>query len=100
MATDAFICVAGERAGDAFFSANHGAGRVLDKPEARRAFSDDDVRAELEARSILLFRGGPGSLEEQAPGAFKDVDAVIDSMRATRLAAPVARTRPLAVLKG
>lgn len=100
MGAAAYICLAGPDAGAAFRSANHGAGRLLDKPEARGAFTEGGVRDELSAQSILLFKEGKGLLEEQAPGAFKDVTAVIDVMTRTGIALPAARTQPLAVLKG
>jgi len=39
-------------------------------------------------------------LAEEAPYAYKDVDEVIDVCARAGLAAPVARLRPLGVVKG
>jgi tRNA-splicing ligase RtcB len=101
MGASSFICVGRETAAATFFSANHGAGRVLDKPEARRAFTAQTVEAEMAGQHISLFnQGAPAGLAEQAPGAFKDITAVIDVMEKMRIATAVARTSPLGVLKG
>ena len=100
MGAAAYICVAGPDAAAALRSANHGAGRVLDKPEARLAYDEAGVRAELGEAGIMLFKAGGGRLEEQAPGAFKDVTAVIEVMTASGIAAPWRGPHPLAVLKG
>ena len=101
MGASSFICVGRETAAATFFSANHGAGRVLDKPEARRAFTAQTVEAEMAGQHISLFnQGGAAGLAEQAPGAFKDITAVIDVMEKMGIATAVARTSPLGVLKG
>lgn len=101
MGAASYICVARESAAATLYSANHGAGRVLDKPEARRAFTPQAVTAQMAERHISLFKEGPAvGLAEQAPGAFKDISAVIDVMERTGIATAVARTVPLGVLKG
>jgi len=101
MGASSFICVARGGVGATWRSANHGAGRRLDKPEARKEFSVDGVEAEMARRRITLFKEGSRiGIAEQAPGAFKDIDAVLDVMMRTGIAMPVARTAPLGVLKG
>jgi len=39
-------------------------------------------------------------IREQAPQAFKDIHAVIDSMKTHNLVTPVASVWPLGILKG
>ncbi len=39
-------------------------------------------------------------LSEEAPYAYKDVDEVVEVCRRVGLASPVARLRPLGVVKG
>ena len=101
MGADSFICVARETVAATFCSANHGAGRLLDKPEARREFTVEGVESEMVRRNIALFKDGAREgIAEQAPGAFKDIGAVLDVMERTGIATAVARTAPLGVLKG
>ncbi len=95
-----FIGVADEAAVDAFCSVNHGAGRVMDKPEASEHFTEGQVEGELRDKNIRLYRYGTDNIAEQAPNSFKDISKVIDAMRELRLAKPVVKVRPMAVLKG
>lgn len=100
MGHSSYIGAAGRRAEDAFFSVNHGAGRVMDKPEASSVYSEQQVEEELRTRNIRLYRYNSDNIAEQAPGSFKDINRVIEAMTALDLARPVARLRPVAVLKG
>ncbi|PYM04880.1 MAG: hypothetical protein DMD82_13080 [Candidatus Rokuibacteriota bacterium] len=99
MGHDSFIAVAAEGAIDAYCSVNHGAGRRLDKPEAAALFTAAMIEHEMRGRDIRLYRYGSGDIAEQAPGAFKDVSQVMRAMQLLSLARPVARVRPVAVLK-
>ena len=100
MGHGSFVCAADEGALQAFGSVNHGAGRALDKPEAAARFTEAMIEGEMETRGIRLYRYGAGRIAEQAPAAFKSLPGVIAAMAAHRLAHPVARLRPVAVLKG
>lgn len=97
---DSYVCVGSEGSRDALYSANHGVGRLIDKDRARDEFDADSILAGLAARKIRLYKEGGDDLAEQAPGSYKDVPTVIDAMEEYGLAKVVARTRPLAILKG
>ncbi|HEY3216875.1 MAG TPA: RtcB family protein [Candidatus Eisenbacteria bacterium] len=99
MGHDSFIGVAAEGALEAYCSVNHGAGRQLDKPEAAARFTAAMVEDEMRSRNIRLYRYGSGDIAEQAPGAFKDISEVVRAMATLKLARPVARVTPVAVLK-
>ena len=100
MGSDSYVGVGVEGNAATYCSANHGAGRVLDKPQAMQQFSTASVEAEMAANHIRLYRGGTMDIAEQAPGSFKDIRAVVDVMRRLHIAQPVVRVRPLATLKG
>jgi tRNA-splicing ligase RtcB len=100
MGHDSYIAVADEHAAAAFYSVNHGAGRVLDKPDAAARYTEDHVLREMHHKNIRLYRHGLDNIVEQAPGSFKDVSQVGRAVKALRLAQPVVRLRPVAVLKG
>jgi len=95
-----YIGVAAEKTSETFYSVNHGAGRVLDKPEAMAQFTAAQVESEMRAKNIRLYRYGADNIAEQAPDSFKDISRVINAMSALSLARPVVRLRPVAVLKG
>ena len=54
----------------------------------------------LESRGIHIRAKTPNVLSEEAPEAYKDVDEVIRLTGDAGLARPVARLRPIAVIKG
>jgi tRNA-splicing ligase RtcB len=84
----------------AFGSAAHGAGRVMSRKQAKKRQTGHEVRSALEAAGIALRPGSVALLSEEAPYAYKDVDAVIEVCARTTLADKVARLVPLGVVKG
>ncbi|MDP3984272.1 MAG: RtcB family protein [Acidimicrobiia bacterium] len=84
----------------AFYSAAHGAGRVMSRKQAKQRESGGMVRDHLEAEGISVRPGSVRLLSEEAPYAYKDVDEVADVCARASLAAKVARLRPVGVVKG
>jgi tRNA-splicing ligase RtcB len=83
-----------------FGSAAHGAGRVMSRKKAKAQASGQEVRRSLEDEGIAVRPGSVRLLSEEAPYAYKDVDAVADVCHQANLAGKVARLRPLGVVKG
>jgi len=81
-------------------SSCHGAGRVMSRAKAKREIRGDALRRDLEGRGIMIRAGSMSGLAEEAPAAYKDVDAVVEIVAAASLARKVARLRPVAVIKG
>ncbi len=92
--------LAGEPGNPAFRSAAHGAGRVMSRKKALKVSPGREVRRDLEDRGISVRPGSTKLLSEEAPYAYKDVDAVVETCRLAGLARPVARLRPVGVVKG
>jgi len=90
----------GVEANPAFGTAAHGAGRVMSRKQARRTAPGPQVRRELEDQGVAVRPGSVKLLSEEAPFAYKDVDAVVDVCARAGLAVPVARLRPVGVVKG
>jgi tRNA-splicing ligase RtcB len=78
----------------------HGAGRRLSRHAAKAAVSGRELRAELEGQGIVVRSYSDSGLAEEAPSAYKDIEAVINVVEAAGLSRRVARLRPLAVIKG
>lgn len=100
MGDDSFLCVGAEGNAATYSSANHGAGRLLDKADAIARYTESDVERDMARRRVRLYRGGTMNIAEQAPRSFKSIAAVLDAMRRLGVAEAVARVRPIAVLKG
>lgn len=86
--------------GKAFSSACHGAGRRMSRHQAYKTWKGRQVVDELAARGILVRSPSSRGVAEEAPGAYKDVDAVVDAAEQAGLARKVARLVPLVCIKG
>ncbi|MBI1868376.1 MAG: RtcB family protein [Methylocystis sp.] len=84
----------------AFSSACHGAGRQMSRHAASRTWSGRQVVDALRAQGIIVKSPSMRGIAEEAPGAYKDVRAVVDSAEAAGLAKKVAYLRPLICIKG
>lgn len=83
-----------------FSSACHGAGRAMSRHAAKRQWQGRQVVDELAARGILIRSPSMRGVAEEAPGAYKDVRAVVDAAEHAQLARKVARLEPLICVKG
>jgi tRNA-splicing ligase RtcB len=84
----------------AFGSACHGAGRAMSRHAATRQWQGRRVVDDLAARGILIRSPSLRGVAEEAPGAYKDVAAVVGAADAAGLAHRVARLEPLVCIKG
>jgi len=94
--------LAGTREGmaRAFGSACHGAGRNMSRSEATRRYQGRRVVDELAGRGVLIRSPSLRGVAEEAPGAYKDVDAVVDAAARAGLARKIARLEPIICIKG
>jgi len=83
-----------------FGSSCHGAGRVMSRMRAKKEINGQELRARLEKLGIVAEAGSLKGLVEEAPEAYKDIDAVVDIVARAGIAKRVARFRPVAVVKG
>jgi len=83
-----------------FGSSCHGAGRVMSRERAKKQVRGETLRQELEAGGIRVRAGSMAGLAEEAPQAYKDVDAVVEVVVGAESASKVARLRPVAGVKG
>jgi tRNA-splicing ligase RtcB len=78
----------------------HGAGRTMSRARAKHEIRGESLRRDLESQGIRVRAGSLSGLAEEAPAAYKDVDAVVATVTAVGIARKVARLKPLAVVKG
>jgi tRNA-splicing ligase RtcB len=83
-----------------FGSTCHGAGRTMSRSKAKKSIWGEDLRKELQSSGIHIRAGSMAGLAEEAPKAYKDVDAVVETVQNAGIASKVARLRPVAVIKG
>lgn len=96
-----FIAVGTQKAmEETFGSTCHGAGRVLSRGAARREQRGRDVADGLAAKGIYVRAENMQALAEEAPGAYKDIEDVVNVTQQAGIARKVAMTVPLGVIKG
>jgi tRNA-splicing ligase RtcB len=83
-----------------FSSSCHGAGRAMSRHAALRRWKGRQVIDELAARGIIVRSPSPRGVAEEAPGAYKDVTAVVDAADEAGLSRKVAKLEPIVCVKG
>lgn len=84
----------------AFASTCHGSGRTMSRISAKKRWRGDRLVNELASKGIIIKAHSFPGLAEEAPGAYKPVEDVVDSVHSAGLAKKVVRMRPLGCIKG
>lgn len=101
MGTQSWILVGTlESESRAFSSACHGAGRQMSRHGALRRWQGRALVDQLRQQGISIRSPSLRGVAEEAPGAYKDVAAVVLAAEKAGLARRVARLSPLACIKG
>jgi tRNA-splicing ligase RtcB len=101
MGTASYLMAGTETAmGRTFGSTCHGAGRVLSRSKAIRSFKPQMIIDKLASKGIYVKANSPKVVSEEAPDAYKDIEAVIEVAHGAGLSKKVARMVPIAVVKG
>jgi tRNA-splicing ligase RtcB len=83
-----------------FGSSCHGAGRSMSRHQAVRQWRGHEVVRDLAERGIIIKSPSSRGVAEEAPGAYKDVTAVVEAAEQAGLSRIVARLEPLVCVKG
>jgi tRNA-splicing ligase RtcB len=81
-------------------SSCHGAGRRMSRHQALRQFRGREIVDRLARRGILIRSPSSRGVAEEAPDAYKDVEAVVDAADRAGLSRKVARLEPVICIKG
>jgi tRNA-splicing ligase RtcB len=101
MGTASWILLGGKKSLDlSFGSTAHGAGRTMSRSAAKRSYTPEGVRGNLESKGIYLKALTKDGMVEETPDAYKDVDAVADVSHSLGIATKVVRLVPIGVIKG
>jgi tRNA-splicing ligase RtcB len=85
---------------ETFGSTCHGAGRVMSRHQAIKASRGRSIARELEGQGIIVRGASKGTLVEEIPEAYKDVNDVVNVVHGAGISHKVVRLRPLGVVKG
>jgi tRNA-splicing ligase RtcB len=101
MGTASYV-LAGTSAAEAlsFSSSCHGAGRAMSRHEAMRTWHGSRLVKSLARQGIVIRGHSSRGVAEEAPAAYKDVDAVVQAAHDAGISRKVARLVPLICIKG
>ena len=83
-----------------FGSTAHGAGRMMSRTRARKNYTESQVKKSLSDKGIFVKALTRDGVVEEAPQAYKDVDAVVHVSHELGIATKVAKLIPIGVIKG
>jgi len=90
----------GREGNSAFYSTVHGSGRVMSRKQAKKSFQGRDLLVNMESRGMQVRTGSYSGLAEEAGGAYKNIDEVINATESSGLSSSVAKLVPLGTIKG
>ncbi|MGZ5548240.1 MAG: RtcB family protein [Nitrososphaeraceae archaeon] len=101
MGTASWILVGNKKSLDlSFGSTAHGAGRTMSRGAAKKSYTVEKVKADLDAKGIYIKALTKNGIVEETPLAYKDVDAVVNVSDKLGIATKVAKLIPIGVIKG
>ncbi len=96
-----YVLVGTERAmEETFGSTCHGAGRVMSRHQAIKAAKGRAITRELEDKGIIVKGASRGTIVEEIPEAYKDVNDVVNVVHHAGISRKVAKLIPMGVIKG
>jgi len=98
MGTASYVVAGTEKNNITFYSANHGAGRVMSRKAARQTLCKKELEEQM--KNILTNTRNYKRLLDEAPLSYKNIHQVVTSLSEIDLTRLVARLKPLAVIKG
>jgi tRNA-splicing ligase RtcB len=101
MGSASYLCVGKPRAMElSFGSTAHGSGRILSRAQAIKNFWGKDIKENLGKKGILIKAASMKVIAEEAPGAYKDIDQVVQVSHDLDIVEKVVRLVPIGVVKG
>ncbi len=97
MGTASYIMVGLSKNEETFDSINHGAGRTMSRTQAKKTIKKEEFE---QVMKNIVFNKPFHVIADEAPGAYKDIHEVIDTLVEAGLTKKVAKLAPLAVIKG
>ena len=101
MGTASYILAgAPESEARSFGSSCHGAGRQMSRHQATKQWRGRELVDQLRRQGIIIRSPSMRGVAEEAPGAYKDVGAVVDAADHAGLSRKIAKLEPIICIKG
>lgn len=100
METGSYLLVGVSSGDQTFFSTAHGSGRTMSRTKARKTWRGDALQKEMQSRGIYVRSTSYSGLAEEAGGAYKDIDDVIEAAELAGISKRAVRLTPIGNIKG
>jgi tRNA-splicing ligase RtcB len=101
METGSYLLLGTDKADEeTFASTAHGAGRIMSREAAKRQFQGAGLLKSLEKQGIYVHGATMAGLAEEAGGAYKDVDQVVETLEKAGITKRVVALKPIGNVKG
>lgn len=101
METGSYLLVGTEKAEKLTFASTvHGSGRKMSRTKARKLWRGQELQRDLEKRGIYIKTTSYSGLAEEAGGAYKEIDEVIEAVHKAGISKKVAKFVPVGNIKG
>ncbi len=101
MGRNSYLLVGTKKAEEETFGSTcHGAGRIKSRSAAIKTVNYNTLLKQLESKGIIVRASGKGTIVEEAPEAYKDVNEVVNVVHNAGISRRVCKMRPIGVVKG
>jgi tRNA-splicing ligase RtcB len=100
METGSYLLAGMSSGAQSFFSTAHGSGRTMSRTKARKKWRGEQLQKDMKAKGIYLRSTSWRGVAEEAGGAYKNVDDVVEATEQAGLSKRVVRLVPLGNIKG
>ena len=100
MGTESYLLTGTNNSEETFGSTCHGAGRMMSRHQALKKWRGEQIVRELGSRGIYVHPASFKVAAEEAPGAYKDIQKVVEVSDGSGISKKVVKFKPLGVVKG
>lgn len=100
MESGSYLLVGSKSGAETFFTTAHGSGRLMSRKKARTRFQGRSLQKELKEQGIYINTASYSGLAEEAGGAYKDIDEVVQATKLAQISKPVLKLTPIGSIKG
>jgi tRNA-splicing ligase RtcB len=100
METGSYLLAGVDSGAQSFYTTAHGSGRTMSRAKARSLFRGRELVRNMEEKGIQVRTASLSGIAEEAGGAYKDIDEVVEATERAGLSRRVARFTPIGNIKG
>ncbi len=101
METGSYLLVGTKEAEEQTFgSTAHGSGRIMSRTKARKLWVGEELKKKMERNGVYVKSVSYSGLAEEAGGAYKDIDMVIDACHKAGISKKIVKFTPIGNVKG